>query len=188
MVQGPSDSLTVNQAPPGFSKAFQTDPIAVGGTSKLIFTIDNTGGGTPATNLAFTDTLPPPVDVASPNNAATTCGGIVSIIGGTQGIMFSGGTVSAGQSCTVSVDTTSSVVGTHTNTSSDLQSTVGSVPVRPPATDTLTVEPPPTFAKFFNPASIVVNATSTLTFTIDNTGSALPATGLDFTDSLPPGS
>lgn len=47
--------------------------------------------------------------------------------------------------------------------------------------------PPPAFAKTFEPASVPAGDTSTLTFTIDNGGSELPAEELVFTDTLPSG-
>jgi len=54
-----------------------------------------------------------------------------------------------------------------------------------PATATLTIEPPPIFAKSFTPNTIYAGQTSTLLFTIDNSASVLAATALDFTDNLP---
>ncbi len=48
-------------------------------------------------------------------------------------------------------------------------------------------EPPPTFSKQFLPNTITRGAVSTLTFTIDNSASAIAASGLDFTDNLPAG-
>ena len=56
--------------------------------------------------------------------------------------------------------------------------------------DTLVITaapPPPSFAKAFSPQVITSGETSTLTFTIDNSASPLPATGLNFTDNLPTG-
>ena len=53
------------------------------------------------------------------------------------------------------------------------------------ATAELTVEPPPTFAKEFDPDTTPLGVTSTLTFTIDNSASTVDATALDFSDSLP---
>ena len=46
---------------------------------------------------------------------------------------------------------------------------------------------PPTFTKIFSPDTIAPGGTSTLTFTIDNTGSLVDASSLDFTDNLPAG-
>jgi hypothetical protein len=47
--------------------------------------------------------------------------------------------------------------------------------------------PPPAFSKAFAPASVSIGGTSTLTFTIDNSGGLAASGSLDFTDSLPAG-
>src|SRR4029078_8350097 len=52
---------------------------------------------------------------------------------------------------------------------------------------TLTVVGAPTIAKSFNPTSIPLNGTSTLTFTITNTNTTTGLTGVAFTDTLPAG-
>ena len=177
-----TDDLTVSAAPT-FSKAFAPTAITIGGTSTLTFTIDHSAGTVDATGLDFTDTLPTGVVVATPPNAATTCtGGTVTAVAGAGVVSYSGGTVSAIATCTLSVDVTSSADGVHVNTSGDLTSSLGNSGT---ATDTLTVVPVPLFSKAFAPDVIASGGVSTLTFTIDNSGSALAATGLDFTDNLP---
>ena len=76
---------------PPFSKAFAPAAIASGGVSRLTFTIDNTANVTPATALAFTDTLPAGVTVAGTPAAAATCGGTVTAGAGSGTVSFSGG-------------------------------------------------------------------------------------------------
>ena len=177
-----SDTLTVNPQP-GFSKTFSADPIAQGGTSTLTFTIDNTGSTVAAASLDFTDNLPAAVVIATPSNATTTCtGGTLTAPNGGSSISYSSGTVSAGASCTVTVDVTSSTPGSHLNTSGNLTSSLGT---SGSASDTLTVNPPPAFSKDFSPNPIAPGATSRLTFTIDISGSSVDATSLDFGDTLP---
>ncbi|MCP4379268.1 MAG: hypothetical protein GY794_24240, partial [bacterium] len=179
-----SDTLTVNP-PPGFSKGFGPDPIAAGGTSTLTFTIDNTGSSVAATGLSFTDNLPGGIVVASAPNASATCsGGTVTATAGAGVITYSGGTASAGATCTVQADVASTTAGTHTNTSEALMSSLGTSST---ASDTLTVNPQSAFSKQFVPDAIAVGGTSTLTFSIDNSGSTVDATSLDFTDNLPSG-
>ena len=176
--------LTV-EPPPLFSKAFVPSTIGTGGVSTLTFTIDNTASSLAAASLDFTDNLPTGVVVADPTNQATTCsGGMASAPVGGSTISFAGGTVAAGASCTVSVDVTSAVVGSHVNTTGDLTSSSGNSGT---AEATLTVEPPPLFSKAFAPDTVGVGGTSTLTFTIDNSAATIAATGLDFTDNLPAG-
>ncbi|MGH9346744.1 MAG: beta strand repeat-containing protein [Vicinamibacterales bacterium] len=179
-----SDTLTVSPAPT-FSKSFAPDPIVGGGVSTLTFTIDNSGGSLAVTGLGFTDTLPAGVVVANPANGASTCtAGTVTATAGAGTISYSGGQVGVGASCTVTADVTSSTPGAHVNTSGALTSSGGDSGT---ASDTLTVSPPPTFTKSFAPASMVPGGVSTLTFTINNTGSGLAATALAFTDTLPAG-
>ena len=178
-----ADSLTV-EPPPTFAKAFAPGVISVAGVSTLTFTVDNSANTLAVTGLDFTDNLPAGVTVASPSNAATTCGGTVTAVAASGVISFTGGSVAGGATCTVSADVTSSVPGSHVNLTGSLTSSAGDSGT---ATDTLTVEAPPTFAKAFAPDVISVAGISTLTFTIDNSASSLAATGLDFTDNLPAG-
>ncbi len=174
-------NLTVEPAP-AFAKSFAPDLVGVGLVSTLTFTIDNTASALAASSLEFTDNLPAAITVATPANTTNTCGGSLTASPATSVITLTGGIVSAGASCTLSVDVSSSIAGVHVNTSDDLTSSSGNSGT---ASDTLTVNPPPTFTKSFVPDEIFTGATSTLTFTIDNTGSTSEATILAFTDNLP---
>ena len=124
-------------APPPFTKSFVPDTINVGGVSTLTFSIS--GPGVPAlNNMAFTDTLPAGVVVASPTNQSQTCmSGMLSATPGSNMLSYSGGSVAGGTSCTISVDVTSNTAGMHVNTSSLL--TFNMSGMAGPATDTLTV-------------------------------------------------
>lgn len=178
-----TDTLEI-EPPPLFSKAFAPDVIATGQVSTLTFTVDNGASAVAATGLSFTDDLPSTV-VADPSNASTTCtGGTIGAVPGAGVITYTGGAVPAGSSCTVQVDVTSPTAGTHVNTSGNLTSSSGD---SGSATDTLTVNPPPLFSKGFSPATVALGEAATVTFTIDNAASTVAATGLDFTDVLPPG-
>jgi hypothetical protein len=173
--------------PPTFTKIFSPDTIAYGGTSTLTFTIDNSGSLADATSLDFTDNLPAGVTVADPANASTTCtGGTLTAVAGTGVISYTGGSLAAGSTCTLQADVTSTTAGTHNNTSGNLTSSLGNSGT---ASDSLTVgaSVPPNFSKVFSPSAIAHGGTSTLTFTIDNSGSLADATSLDFTDNLPAG-
>ncbi len=177
-------SLRVNP-PPGFSKSFAPNPVAVGQVTTLTFVIDNTGSNAAALSMDFTDTLPAGLTIASPANAATTCsGGTLTAAVGTDVITYTGGGLSAGSTCTVIVDVVGAASGDYLNTSGDLTSTLGN---SGPASDSLRIDPAPGFSKSFAPNPTAVNAIAALTFTIDNSGATLAATGLDFTDTLPAG-
>lgn len=119
------DSLTVIP-PPEFDKAFTPAGIPVTGTSTLSFSINNSASPVGATSLAFTDNLPAGVTVAVPPNASTSCtGGILTALAGSSVITYSGGAVAAGASCSVQVDVTSMLSGSHLNVSGDLTSSSG---------------------------------------------------------------
>ncbi|HEX4956473.1 MAG TPA: hypothetical protein VF017_24055 [Thermoanaerobaculia bacterium] len=173
------------EPPPTFSKAFAPDSIGVNGVSMLTFVIDNTASALAASALSFTDNLPAGVVVATPANASTTCtGGTLTAVAGSGTISYTGGSVAAGDSCTVLVNVTATTPGVLVNTSGVLTSSSGSSGT---ATDSLTVNPQPSFAKAFLPDVIPPGGTAVLAFTVGNTGSTVAATGLDFTDNLPAG-
>ena len=182
-VAEPATASLEVEPPPTFAKVFAPDVIATTGASTLTFTVDNGASAVAATDLDFTDNLPAGVVVANPSNASTTCtGGTLTATSGSGVITYTGGTVSALSFCAVSVDVTSDTAGIYDNTTGDLTSASGNSGM---AMATLTVEPPPTFAKVFVPDAIAATGISTLVFTIDNGASVLAATALDFTDNLP---
>lgn len=124
-VAAASDALTV-AAPPVFSKAFTPNAIEAGGTSVLTFTIDNSAQPLAADELAFSDVLPAHVVLADDPAAATTCtGGTLTAPAHGSTIAYSGGSIAAGEACTVTATVTSTVPGTHENVSGDLASSLG---------------------------------------------------------------
>ncbi len=172
------------EVPVDISKAFSPDTIGPGSTSKLTFVITNFSE-VPAEDLAFTDVLPAGVTLADGANGVSGCGGTVDAPDGGTTISFSGGAVGVEQSCEICVNVTSSTIGTHTNTSGVLTSSVGSGGT---ASDDLTVSSDrPGFYKSFSPSTVGFGRRSTLTFTIDNTANTASATNLRFIDNLPPG-
>ena len=168
------------------TKAFSPATITAGTASRLTFTIAN-GAGNPAQPvLAFTETLPAGVVVASPANASTTCtSGSVSAVAGAGTIALSGGSFAFGDaSCIVGVDVTSATAGAYNNLPGNIS---GLSPGMSAAgvSATLTVNAAPSLTKAFSPVSIAPGSTSLLTFTITN-GAGLPAqAGLAFTDTFP---
>ena len=181
-----SDSLHIRVV--DFSKAFD-GPSAATRTAQLSFTIHNIDASNPASGLGFTDDLDAVLTglVAVGLPASDVCG-VGSQISGTNLLTMTGGDLGPGESCTITVNVllpATAMAGTYPNTSSDL--TASGLTVAVPAMADLVVEPPPSFAKAFTPATVGVGQASTLTFTIDNTASALVAAALNFTDNLPAG-
>ena len=177
------DSIVL--AVPGFAKAFSPSDVGEGMPSTLTFTIDNTANALAVGDLAFTDDLPLGLRVAPVPNASLTCtGGTLVAAPHASSVHYSGGSVDAGATCTLSVDVVGARAGSYLNTSSALTSTVGSSSV---ATATLVVRHRPRFAKSFLPDQILPGETSVLTFSIDNSAGATAVTDLAFTDPLPAG-
>lgn len=99
------------------TKSFSPTTIAgPGSVSRLTVSIDNTTAMA-LTDLAVADNMPSGMVVGVVPNASTTCpGGLVEAVTGTRLVRLSGGSLAGNASCTVSVDITSSVVGTLNNT------------------------------------------------------------------------
>jgi fimbrial isopeptide formation D2 family protein len=181
---GGTASASINVvAPPSIAKVFNPSSIALNATTSLTFTITNPAANAVAlTGVAFTDTLPTGLTVA--NASATVCGGTLTTTAPT-GIALTGATIAANSQCQFSVTVTGAAAGSYTNTTGNVTSTNGGTGNT--ATANLTVATPPTITKAFGASSILVNAGTSLSFTINNPNSALSLTGIAFTDSLPAG-
>ncbi len=180
-----SSTVTITTAP-GFSMAFSPGTIELGRTGTLTYTIDNGASPLAATNLDFTHIFPTGIIVSYTSNLGTTCtGGTLTATGGGGVVRYTGGTVAAGASCTVSVDYRAEQLGTKASTTEELTSSLGTSGT---ASDTLTItQPDPlVFSASFTPDSIAQGQTTTLTFDIEN-GSALLAYDIAFTNTLPAG-
>jgi uncharacterized repeat protein (TIGR01451 family) len=170
-------------APPSIAKVFNPNVIALNATTSLQFTITNPGANTVAlTGVAFTDTLPTGLTVA--NSTSTVCGGTLTTTAPT-GISLTGATIAVNSQCQFSVTVTGATAGQYTNTTGNVTSTNGGTGNT--ATANLTVASPPSIAKAFGAASIPLNGTTSLTFTINNPNTSVALTGLAFTDNLPTG-
>ena len=172
-------------APPTIAKVFGPPGILVGGTTTLTFTLINPNAGTALTGVAFTDTLPPGPVVATPTGAST-CGGAVNARGPAHDRPR--GDHAATGTCTFPVTVTATAGGLKGNTTSAVTSTEGGTGGSAVAYLVVVAPPPvapPTIAKAFGAASIVVNGTTTLTFTLTNPNPVGALTGVGFTDTLP---
>ena len=172
-------------APPTIAKAFGAASIVVNGTTSLTFTLANPNPVTALSGVGFTDTLPGGIVVATPNGLTNACGGTVTAVAGTGSVALVNGGVSAGSSCTITVNVTGTTSGAKNNTTSAVTSTEGGPGGS--ASASLTVIAPPTIAKAFGAASIGLNETTTLTFTLANPNPGIALSGVGFTDALPAG-
>jgi uncharacterized repeat protein (TIGR01451 family) len=179
-------SITV-VAPPVIIKAFGAASIPLNGSTSLTFTIQNNNTTVALTGVGFSDTLPAGLVISTPNGLTGTCGaGTITATAGTNTISLNGGTIAASSSCTFSVNVTGTAAGQQNNTTGNVTSTEGGTGGT--ASASVIVVAPPSIAKAFNPSTIALNATTSLTFTITNpAANTVSLTGVAFTDTLPTG-
>jgi uncharacterized repeat protein (TIGR01451 family) len=180
-----SANLTV-AAPPTITKSFGAASILLNDTTSVTFTLNNPNSSLALTGVAFSDTLPAGLQVATPNGLVTTCTGTVTAAAGSGSISLSGATLAANANCKVSVNVQGIAAGVQNNTTGPVSSTE-SGPGATSNTASITVIGPPSIAKAFGAATIQLNGTTTLTFTITNPNATVALTGVGFGDTLPAG-
>ncbi len=164
-------------APPVIAKAFSPTTIALNGTTTLTLTVTNPAANSVAqTGVAFTDTLPAGLVVATPNNLSSNCGGVQTAVAGSGSISLTGGTIATNTSCTVVVNVLGAAPNQYTNTTGAVTSTNGGTGNT--ASANLTVAAPPSIVKAFGAATIPLSGSTSLTFTITNPNSFVALTGL----------
>lgn len=175
-------------APPIISEAFGGTSMPLNGSATLSFTISNPAGNTVGlTGVGFSDTLPPGLIIATPNSLAGACGGgTITATQATSLISLSGASLAANTSCTFSLNVTGTAAGAPINTTGNVASTEGGTGGS--ASATIAVAAPPSIAEAFGAASIVLNGTTSLTFTITNpAANTVSESGVTFLDTLPSG-
>ena len=194
-----SDTLTLISAP-GLIKEFTDDPVPPGNTVTLDFTLiypaDASGD---ATAISFTDNLAPVLaslvatglpltEACDPDGPGGNPGtGTLSGSAGDTLLTFMDGTLSPGESCTISVPLDvpgGAAPGTYANTTSGVSATVEGLPTTShPGVDDLKVAGL-VFTKEFLGDPVIAGDTVTLRFTIDNIHPTDDATISFFTDTL----
>ncbi|MEP6945646.1 MAG: Ig-like domain repeat protein [Acidobacteriota bacterium] len=132
---GGTASGTLNVfAPPTVTKQFSPANVNPGDPSQMTITITNPASNPGVlTGLAFTDTFPTGMTVASTPGLSSTCGTVTGATSGSGSIaLAAGSSASPGSSCTVQVNVTATQNGTNTVS---VDSTRGGVSA--PASDTL---------------------------------------------------
>ncbi|HEX5124059.1 MAG TPA: hypothetical protein VFV97_12500 [Rhodanobacteraceae bacterium] len=124
-------TLSVAFAPPTLAKNFAPALIAAGNTSTLVITLGNPNGIDISLTNPLTDAFPNGSGIVADvtPNAQTTCAnGSITAAGGDVSVELDGAAViPAGGTCTVTIDVTSSTVGSFTNSipAGSLQTTAG---------------------------------------------------------------
>lgn len=198
-VSGMASGATVTSSPAegdltiaglSFTKTFD-DPVVAGGVVSLEFQIVNSSPTEDATDMTFSDDLDAELSglaaIGLPLNDICGNGSSLSELGGPTLLLFENGSLSAGTSCTFSVDLQvpgSADVGDYTNVTSGLGATFGGNAVAiDPASDVLTIFEPLTLSKLFDDP-VAPGDTVDLEFTIFNADAVQSITDIDFTDDL----
>ena len=140
-------------SPPSIAKGFNPTSVAAGGTSILTLTITNPNASSALTGVAFNDTFPSGMVLAS-NPAASNngCGGTIAANGGAGSAGLSNGAISASGTCSISVTVQGNAAGALLN-NVQVSSTNGGTGNT--ANATLTVIAPPTISKAFELVSMI---------------------------------
>ena len=169
------------------------NPLTVFGGSASTMSIQLINSSNVALNgVAFTDNMP--IDttpgtgmiLANPLNFNVgTCGGTLTGTPGANTFSFSGGSLPAGSSCTLTLSVTMTVNGNLTNIiPANAVTTISGTSNPDPAEASLTNLPGVSVSKYFFSNSITAGSHSLLTITIQNTGN-VPLSGLGLRDTLP---
>jgi uncharacterized repeat protein (TIGR01451 family) len=190
-----SSTVAVNNNIVNLTKSFTNSSVAIGVTSRLRIRINiPSTNSSNATDLAFTDTLPAGLLVASPPNisaADTNCRDTIgapktiTAVAGSNTIAVSGLEVTRGTTnCDVFVDVVGTVQGVYTNTIPAGGVTTQEGYSNPAAASANLTVIEAAVSKAFSPSQIAAGGRTTLTVTITNFRS-VPITGVNLTDNLP---
>jgi len=177
--------LTVASGQMVFSKAFGENAVLPGGAVTLDFTVTNLDALNGITDIAFMDDLDAALSgLVMASQLSNDCGPAVS---GTGVIDFSGGSLAAGASCTISVSLSvpagAPLGAVVVNTTTELTGKIGILDVSgDPAIDEIQIGSV-TFTKAFD-GPTTGGGTPKLTFTIKNEDTANAVTNLGFLDDF----
>jgi uncharacterized repeat protein (TIGR01451 family) len=177
-------SVTV-VAPPVISKAFGAASIPLNGSTSLTFTIQNNNTTTTLTGVAFSDTFPAGLAIASPNGLTGSCGaGTITATAGSGTVSLSGATLAASGSCTFAVNVTGTAGGTQINTTGNVTSTEGGTGGTASASITV-LAPDLTIASTHTGNFRQGQPGASYTLTATNSGSAPTSGTVTVVDTLP---
>ncbi len=166
------------------SASFSPGSIPVNGATRLTFTLYN-NAGVAGTGVAFTDTLPAGLVIATPNGLDGNCLGTITANSGTTTISLSGGSIpGAGLSCEIFLNIIGTTAGQYTNTTSAITSTNEGTGAA--GTANLTVTAPVLTIQKTGPGNVYAGNNVTYTIVVGNTGNGA-ATNVMLTDPTPAG-
>ncbi len=181
---------------PTLTKVFGTASLPLANTTSLTFTLTNPDPDNSFSGLAFTDSLPAGLIVATPNNLTTTCNGTLTAVAGSSSVSYSGGSLVNGANCTISLNVKGTSLGVKNNQTGLLSSTETGT-LLPSNVATLTVTGPASdikVQKTVNNNIPIIGQAITFTVTVSNLGpnnntglkvSDVLTSGLDFVSATP---
>lgn len=120
-----TDTLFVSQVPLTMTMSFAPASIEQFRNSVMTITLRNTAT-IAATNISVNNALTAGVVVASTPNASTTCsGGTMTAAPGSTNVQYTGGSLAAGATCTMTASVTSNAVGNYPDTVESASSNLG---------------------------------------------------------------
>jgi hypothetical protein len=161
-----SANLTVASAPT-ISKAFGVSSMPVNATTSLTFNITNPNSGLGLTGVAFTDSLPAGLVVATPAGVTSTCGGTVTATSGSSSISLSGGSIASSGSCSITVNVTATTTGVKVNTTSNVTATESGAGNSASANITITTRTTTTTVSFSSNPSVYGQTISVTATVVD---------------------
>jgi len=163
------------------------DPLTVFGGASSTMSIQLINPGTVAlTGIEFTDNMPSGMILANPLNFSVgTCGGTLTGVSGASSFSFSGGSLPASATCTLTLSATMIVNGNLTNIiPANAVTTLNGASNPDPAEASLTNLPGASVSKFFSSNPIPAGSYSLLNIIIQNTGN-VSLSGMGLKDTLP---
>lgn len=195
----PAQAVLTILSRPVASKEFAPATISPGARSELSITITN-NNSLPLDAVQLTDVLPTtPGQMRVADVVSNSCGGTlegatgVPLAAGADRVRLLSGGVPANGSCVIVVGVTvpvSPTSGTYTNTIpaanySGNGNGVTATGASPASANLVVALLPPEISKAFNPATIGLNDTSLLTFTLSNPNPFAALAGVSFSDVFP---
>jgi uncharacterized repeat protein (TIGR01451 family) len=183
-------ALLTIMAPLVVEKTFLTNPVRRSTATTLQLVLSNPNNVT-VTGAAFLDSYPTGLLNSTPANASVTCtgGGSATLQGGGNGtatVGITNGSITAGNSCTVTVLVQAVVEGLYTNSSGVVTTT--NAGTSPAAVAGLNVLAPPMVTKKFTPEMTVAGVAVTMTIVVENpSGNSIGLTGVTLLDTYPAG-
>jgi uncharacterized repeat protein (TIGR01451 family) len=188
-------SATLSVGLPSVDKAFgsiatPTAAIAVGGSVSVAIRFNNpNGAASPITS--FTDAFPPGMQLFNTTTTSSCTGAGTftnltsgALAAGATGIKYSGASIPANGSCTITFNVTSTTVGVYINSIPTDALVTPSGNNAFPTSATLSVLARPVIAKAFTPTNISPGGSSVLTITLSNSN-AETLTTATFSDTFP---